>query len=77
MYAYRLRRASPAREAGGRNPFGPDEDAEAARVFAAVLELFAATHEGVRIEVDGRPFGPWLAERPEPHRWHVRIGGGR
>ena len=41
-------------------------------VLDAVLELFAARHR-VTIEVDGYPFGAWVATTPFSHRAAVRV----
>lgn len=49
-----------------------DAALEAAQGLHAVLELFAARHR-VTIEVDGYPFGAWVATTPFSHRAAVRV----
>lgn len=66
VYAYRLTDRDPAR---GQFPDG----AVAAQRLLHLLSWYAAAHEDVTLEVDGRPFGRWVGDEPNGHRWHVRV----
>lgn len=70
IYVYRLQRRSPARELGASTT---DEDLAAALVFHSLLSLFRQENPSVRINVNGREFGSWVAMTPNAHRWHVEI----
>lgn len=49
-----------------------DAAIEAAQGLHAIIALFIERHR-VTVEVDGRPFGPWVASRPFNYRAHVSV----
>lgn len=53
-------------------PTAHDAALEAAQGLHAILELFAARYR-VTVEVDGHPFGAWVATTPFNHRATVRV----
>jgi len=53
-----------------------DAAIEAAQGLHAIIALFIERHR-VTVEVDGRPFGPWVASRPFTHRAHVSVTPSR
>lgn len=80
IYMYRLMRRDPTAELGAGSLASAakrEQVDQASRSLYALLAYFLSEHENVRLTVDGRPFGRWVAAVGNDHRVHVRVIHGR